>query len=360
MTANAALYLANAAPLPLEFLQRMVPFAQVSALPPGDGHAGGYLLTAPAWSLRLSAMPSDQIERHLQGMNGWIATVTGGVGQPLEKQTAPAQDLLRRLREIKLVLGCVIEPEFDPSGYIRRALTAIARPGRGFVFAGNGVYDANGVRLVGAPQSAPSFLPPDLNPPQRWALATTAIVTRYFEHSHELLGGTGTSAEDRESAKETLLDPWGIDTRKELFDMLGHLSAPEEREGLRNLAARIKAGTAAVSDDVSEDDIAFVRRHGLEVGLRAQVADHLCRLVYLSGVSYVAGLLSESEAWGYCLGAALRLQPSYSSWQELGRYYLLGVEWRRGADEELEQSYQELLEDPGSPWLSLPWNLSLT
>jgi hypothetical protein len=358
MTANAALYLANAAPLPLEFLQRMVPFAEVSTLPPGNGHAGGYVLSAPAWSLRLSVMPPEQMQRHLQGFNGWIATVSGGGGQPLEQQAPATRQLLRRLAEVKLVLGCVVEPSFDPSGYVRRTLAAIARPGRGVIFADNAVYDHDGARLVGTSRSPASFLPGELSAAQRWALATTAIVTRYFEHSHELLGGMTTA--DRDEAKETLLDPWGIETRTELFDMLKHLAHPEAQQGMRNLAAQIAAGSACVTDDVSEDDIEFVRAHGLETGLRAQLADYLCRLVYLAGVAYVAGLLSESEAWGYCLGAALRLQQGFGSWEELGRHYLLGVTWRRGPDEDLEQSCQELLADPASPWLALPWGQPLT
>jgi hypothetical protein len=329
MTANASLYLASAASLPLDFLQRMVPFAEISALPAGDGHAGACLIAAPAWSLRLSIMPAEQVARHLGGFSGWIATVTGRAGKPLEQQTPGAQLILRHLQEVKLVLGCVVEPNFDSSGYARRTLAAIARPGRGFLFADNAVYGPDGARVLGARESPPRFLPTELSDAQRWTLAATAIVTRYFEHSHELLGGTSTGDEDQESAKETLLDPWGIEKRSELFDMLKHLSQPEAKGG---------------ADDAER---------------KSRLADYLCRLIYLVGVGYVAGLVSESEAWGYALGAAMRLQRGFSSWEELGQHYLAGVAMRRGEDEELAQSYEELLADPASPWRAIAWSAPL-
>jgi hypothetical protein len=352
MTAYASLYLANDAPLPLDFLQRMVPFAQVAAAPAGNGTAGGYALTAPAWRLQMNVMPAEQVPAHLQSFAGWI---TGPGGTP---QTPAAQDVLRRLGETKLVLGCVAEPGFDPSGYVRRTLTAIARPGRGLVFSLGAVYDADGVLLLGAQGAGERFLPGDLSPAQRWTLATTAIVTRYFNESHERLGGTVVNPGTILRAKRTLGDPWGIGDRKDLMAMLKHLAKPEEEQSFRKLAATIAAG-APVAGDVSAEDVAFVRTYAQSLGPRGLLADDLCRLVYVAGNGYVAGYLSEAEAWGWALAAAHRLQAAYASWEELGQHYLLGVTWRRGRDEDLEQSYRELLADPGSPWRAVPWGTPL-
>lgn len=353
MTAYASLYLANASAIPLDFLQRMAPFGQATTLQPANGTAGGYALTTPSWRLLLNVMPPEQVPGNLQGFAGWIAKVTGGA------QTPAAQGVIRRIGETKLVLGCVAEPGFDPNGYMRRTLAAIARPGRGLIFADNAVYDADGNALVGAPGTPARFLSDELSPAQRWTLATTAIVTRYFEESHELLGGVSPSPDERESAKETLEDPWDVHDRKSLVEMLQFLSRREEEQGFRKLAAQVAAGTATVTEDTSAEDIAFVRKYASVLGERGTLADDLCRCVYVAGKGYVAGYVSEAEAWGWALAAAHRLQRAYSSWQELGQHYLLGVTWRRGPDEDLEQAYQELLEDPESPWRTVPWGVPL-
>jgi hypothetical protein len=347
----ATLYLGNASPLPLDFLQRMAPSARVSTLPPGGGIAGGYLIEAPAWRLRLSAMPPEHMPANLQGFSGWIATV-GGPSSPA------APRLQQHIHDTKLVVGCVGEPAFDPSGYARRTITAIARPGKGLIFA-QGVYDHDGALLLGPPGTPARFLPSELSPPQRWTLATTAIVTRYFEHSHELLGGMLPGAESAAEAKDSLADPWGISTRRELQDMLKHLADPGVDERLRDLGARITAGTARPTDDVSAEDIEYVRTFGAPMIDRARVADYHCRRVYLAGLGFLAGHLSESEAWGYALASAHRLQQTFQSWEDLGASYLMGMTWRRGPDDELMESYGELMADTSGPWHQIPWALAL-
>jgi len=351
MTAYATLYLANDARLPLEFLQRMVPFAQVAALPPGPGTAGGYGLSTPSWTLRLDAMPAEQMASHLESFKVWLSRVA-----PPDERRA---ELEGRLAETKLVLGCAAEPGFDPGGYMRRLLAAIARPGRGLVFAFDGVYGADGALVVGAQGVADRFLPSDLSPLQRWALATTAIVTRYFNESHEMLGGTVVNSGTILRAKKILGDPWDIGDRKDLLEMLKYLARPEAEQEFLQLVGLLAAGKPVPDDDYDADQVAFARACAGSLGPRGLLAHDLCRLVYVAGKGFVAGFVSEAEAWGWCLAAAHRLQLAYGSWQELGQHYLLGVTFRRGADEDLERCYKELLADPGSPWRTLPWAVPL-
>lgn len=54
-----------------------------------------------------------------------------------------------------------------------------------------------------------------------------------------------------------------------------------------------------------------------------------------------------------------RLRRVYTSWEHLGAHYLMGVAFRRGADEELSEVYSALLADPGSPWNRVPWETDL-
>ena len=103
MTAYATLYLANAAPLPLEFLQRMVPFAQVATVPPGNGTAGGYVLTTPSWRLQLNVMPAAQMPHNLDGFSQWV--------------TPGAPDL------VSITLGPADAPMLDPQATLQLVAT---------------------------------------------------------------------------------------------------------------------------------------------------------------------------------------------------------------------------------------------
>jgi hypothetical protein len=100
--------------------------------------------------------------------------------------------------------------------------------------------------------------------------------------------------------------------------------------------------------------------HGGPVPLpvRARIADYLCRLVYVAGLGFLAGHLSEAEAWGYALAAAHRIQQTFQSWEDLGASYLMGMTWRRGPDDDLTASYEELMAEPSGPY-RIPWGVGL-
>ena len=151
----ASLYLPGAAPPSLDFLQRIAPLAQASAIsPPNPGTSGGYRLEAPGWRLEMNVMPPEQLAQHLLGFNGYVAHLTGG------GRTPAAQAVLERLAAVKLVLGCVVQPGFDPDGHARRAIAAVAGVGGGLLFANDAVYDSDASLLVGPPRAPRRFLPP--------------------------------------------------------------------------------------------------------------------------------------------------------------------------------------------------------
>ncbi|HEY8089822.1 MAG TPA: DUF1266 domain-containing protein [Polyangiaceae bacterium] len=347
MTAYATLYLGNDSAIPLEFLQRMVPFAQISTLPPGNGAAGGYLFATPTWQMRLNAMPAPQMTPHLQQFRAWVG---GDKGDPR---------VLERIAGTKVVYGVVAEPAFDSSGYGKRTLAAVARAGKGLIFTDQAVYDHDGVGLTGAAGAPQKLLPAELAPAQRWALAVTGITTRYFEQSHELLGGLPPGAEGKQWGTEHLADPYGIGKRSELLDFLKHLNRPPAEKHYAKVAAAVAAGSARPAGDITAEEIGFVRNFGGYVRPEGLLADDLGRAVWIAGKGYLAGYISEFEAWGWTLDAAHRLQRAYGSWEELGASYLMGITFRRGVDEELSEVYTALMQDPGSPWSTLPWETSL-
>jgi hypothetical protein len=89
------------------------------------------------------------------------------------------------------------------------------------------------------------------------------------------------------------------------------------------------------------------------------------RYVALCGWGYLAGYLSEDEAWQRIMPVARLLQKTFSSWEDLGRNHIVGREfwsWEQTQDRGslTLQSYKKLLTDPSSPWVKLKWDLDLS
>ena len=345
MTDNASLYLTDPTPIPLDYLQRVAPSAQVSFLPPSNGTAGGYLLAAPTWRLVMNVLPADQVPGHLNGFAGYVVHVTGGGATPA------AQAVLQRVSATRLVLGCVVEPGFDPAGEIRRALAAVASGGRGLVFAHNALYDAGGALLVGPAGAPPGFLPAvaatGRTPAQQWILATAAILTEINEGDPTLLGGwlrpTGTEH------ATACLRSYDVRAPKDVADKLQWLHA----EG-----HRVELG----------------KRTGLDP--RTYLAWDLGRLASVAGWGYLAYHLDAETAWRWMTAAAVQIRQAFPGWQAFGESYALGRSlWMKGvkeaakdaaaADDDDDHDADEAprvvgkLLGAGGLWSQLPWDVPL-
>jgi uncharacterized protein DUF1266/ankyrin repeat protein len=187
----------------------------------------------------------------------------------------------------------------------------------------------------------PSPFPTKPLPPTRlWALATTAIVAQVSGDSHELLGGMPFS--DRRTVRAQLGDAWGIKDHHDAIQTLDWLQASGHRR------------------QYQEDDPRRVRKGTHRI---PYLAWDYCRLVRVAGQSYVAGYLTEDEAWQRIMPAARALQANYSSWREMGEDYLAGRErWSHERDPEFAVVFQLLADpkDPNSPWNKNAWNTDLS
>jgi hypothetical protein len=81
--------------------------------------------------------------------------------------------------------------------------------------------------------------------------------------------------------------------------------------------------------------------------------------------AYVAGFISEEEAWERIMPMALLLQERFDSWEDLGRNYLIGRQyWSYEETQkfgwEFQDAVQRLLDMQSSPWNRYPWNMKLT
>jgi hypothetical protein len=208
---------------------------------------------------------------------------------------------------------------------------------------------------------------------QRWALATSGILTVANGERHDLLGGCERTPENIQVCNKGLSDWWGINSRASLLDSLawiengGHRkdfdavvsqvasASPEQLVALRSRVA----GNAAASNEL---EVAL--RYGTRFGARSISGWDYSRYVFLCRRGYLGGYLTEEEAWRRIMPVARLLQATFGSWQELGDNYLAGREyWSLGQtqkDGELfNRARDGLLSDPESPWVRLPWNLDL-
>jgi hypothetical protein len=161
---------------------------------------------------------------------------------------------------------------------------------------------------------------------QRWMNGCAAILTVMTRRvpRHDCLGGAPKNPESTATTKKILENSWDIESREKLVETLGWLRDSGHRaEG-------------------------------------APLAWDLVRLVAVAGWGYVADLISEDEAWGFITPAAKQLQGTYASWEQLGKTYVEGTSWwKEEAGPDCQKIYDKLVNDPQSPWRSVPWGWNL-
>jgi len=192
---------------------------------------------------------------------------------------------------------------------------------------------------------------------KQWAVAAAAILNTMTRHQprHDCLGGAPKEAGPEKTAKVVLTNSWGIDSREQLIATLeGLATGGHTRDYLQAAAAYQQAPPQQRAQD---PNLAFVNQFGQEIGARGLMAWDLGRMVAVAGWGYLANYCTEEEAWNACLSAGVRLRQTYTSWDEYGRHYRLGLLfWDAGAAGQLDQLLGQL-QVPNSPWKTVPWSL---
>jgi hypothetical protein len=189
-----------------------------------------------------------------------------------------------------------------------------------------------------------------LSAAKRWALAPSAILTRFNLEDTSLLGGMVPGEEATTESRETLVD-WEVtsvaDARRELAHLID--------TGLRAELDAIRAGTQRGTKPQQR----FIAKRAAALGDRSLIAFDLARVSLVAGMAFHAGFIDEPEAWTACLTAARRLQRALPDWETFGRDYLLGWHfWQGEADRSLHHVYRALVLERDGPW-SLDWNTPL-
>jgi hypothetical protein len=211
------------------------------------------------------------------------------------------------------------------------------------------------------------------NSPHAWALATTAIIFEINRHQHYLLAGMEVTPDGVEVGKLVLSQWWDVNNRGDLLRTLEWLQFEGHRTEFEELGRRVNALTerefisieaAADSNPQVAHQLDIVHKHGRALGQKGILAWDVIRYISLCRWGYLAGYLSDTEAWDLIMPAALRLQQTFASWQDLQSDYLIGrefwsVEQSESNGARYRAIYERFLQDSSSPWNLNPWAMDL-
>jgi Protein of unknown function (DUF1266) len=229
--------------------------------------------------------------------------------------------------------------------------------------------------LVGAEaQSAMlSSIPVTPKSPHAWALATTAILFEFNRHRHDLLSGTVATLDGQQIGERLLSQSWGVNNRDELLKILNWLQFEGHRSEFEQLGRRVDRlseqqfltiEAAAQRNPRAQNQLEITRKNHRDLGQKGILAWDLVRYIALCRWGYLAGYLSDTEAWDHIMPAALRLQQTFASWQDLQSDFLIGREFwslqqTQQNGERFRTIYERFVQDPSSPWNVNPWTTDL-
>ena len=214
---------------------------------------------------------------------------------------------------------------------------------------------------------------PPSNEQITWALATCAIVNEAGNRRHDILGGMKRTPANIKLAKNSLSSWWDIHNRQEFLTNLRWIEGGGHRRDFDFLARLLEDDPDKVTairlkfagNPDAENQIALASQYKDEVGQKSIVGWDFSRYIALCGWAYLAGYITENEAWQYIMPAARLLQKTFTSWEDLGRNYIIGREFwsvkqTRASGKEYRRCYEKLLKSSSSPWTKNPWKLDLT
>ena len=206
-----------------------------------------------------------------------------------------------------------------------------------------------------------------------WALATTAILTESNKGNHRLLGGSEATPAMRIAWRKSLATWWDIHNREDLIDTLKWIDSGGHRKNFDMLSrvlltatpdqiTEIKARVGDAPEMIHQIDI--VLKYGKQFGRKSIIAWDYDRYISICGWGYIAGYLTEDEAWTLIMPVAQSLQYTFDSWEDLGLNHVIGrqfwsLEQSKARGGVTEQADQYLLTDTASPWLTIHWLLDL-
>jgi hypothetical protein len=214
-----------------------------------------------------------------------------------------------------------------------------------------------------------------ITPRQAWALACAAVLNERNHARHDLLGTEYRTQKNIKDGKRFLVvSGWGVKNQADLLDSLTWIDNGGHRKNFKWLGQRVQALTheeyrklldGLQTDDERLNKIKVAAQYYEALGDKGLFGWDYSRYICLCRWGYMAGYLSEEQAWKKIMPVAKLIQSKFDSWQDLGQNYLIGRQFWSYEDTKLwgylyEDAFLRLLDMPSSPWNKLPWDMDLT
>ncbi len=208
-----------------------------------------------------------------------------------------------------------------------------------------------------------------------WALGCSALLTEKNHGRHDLLG-TGSRTPKNIKKMQGILAArlgWGIKSKSDLFDWLRRIDNGGHRkefEGLGRLLQTLSEQEYKELLQKYQNDqeilqrIRITKEYYEKLGPKSILGWDYSRYICLCGWGYMAGYITEQEAWEEIMPIAKMLQMVFDSWEDLGRNYLIGRQfWSYEKTQEegyfFEDAFRRLIDMKSSPWNKYPWDMDL-
>lgn len=106
---------------------------------------------------------------------------------------------------------------------------------------------------------------------------------------------------------------------------------------------------------IRQDKILDIKHEDLQRGI---LAWDLSKMIILARIAFDQQLITEKEAWEYIEFADKKCRQHFTSWEEIGKSYLLGQVLNYPEKEDIEKViryYHSAIENVESPWVKVPF-----
>lgn len=173
-----------------------------------------------------------------------------------------------------------------------------------------------------------------LTPAQKkWILATTAINVAVNNETQGVIGACRNTPSNAEMVRRRLKSGWGITNPATLLKTTKWLAEEGHRKEFEAMAFQLARMSPekrkelleqARENPQLENQLRIVSENHERLGDKSLYAWDYCRYIRLCGWGYLAGYITEEEAWQLALPAARKLQSTFDSWEDMGENFLLG------------------------------------
>jgi hypothetical protein len=210
---------------------------------------------------------------------------------------------------------------------------------------------------------------------REWALGCSAMLIERNHDRHDLLGTAVRSERNIEKMKEFLITSgWDINNRIDLLENLEWIEKGGHRSKFDGMGKYLQTLNPQEYKKVLKDyeknpnaqhKFKITKEYYRKLGRKSLLGWDYSRYICICRWGYMAGYLSEEEAWKRIMPVAKMLQKTFSSWEDLGKNYIIGRQfWSYKATQEagylFDDAYQRLLDMPTSPWNKYPWTMDLS